>query len=324
MNTPSDPQAPDLTLAILTYDRPAGLAATLRSCLAQTNQLGLTMEIVVVDNHPNRAGQGIVEAVSAASPWPIRYISDLTRNMATLRNRSFAEARGRWLAVIDDDETADADWTDALVGALLETDADVAVGPRFAVFEGGAPPAYDPQGRQFVRDLGLPDLAEIALTTPSGRPRYGLGTGNSVFDLARCFPRRDAPMREAFGDAGGEDAELFVRLYRQGRRIIWAQRARVTETVFQNRTAVPYRLIRTRRETQHYVAIYVDGARRPRLARIELVLKGLLQTVVGGLLSWITLERGSATRLRWRLLTQHGLGKLTGHRPVGYINETNV
>lgn len=314
--------AVDLTLAILTYDRPAGLAATLRSCLAQRNVLDLSIEIVVVDNHPSGSGRAVVEAMSEASPWPIRYVSELTRNMATLRNRCFAEARGRWMAVIDDDETAADDWTDALVGALTATGADIAVGPRFAVFEAGAPPAYDPEGLQFVRDLHLPDLAEIDLTTPSGRPRYGLGTGNSIFDMERCFPGREPAMREAFGDAGGEDAELFVRLHREGRHIVWAARAKVTEVVSRNRTEVPYRLVRTRRETQHYVSIYVDGARWPVLARAELLAKGLIQLAVGSLMSRLTREHGSTTRLRWRLLMEHGLGKLTWRRPVGYIDET--
>ncbi|WP_312734413.1 glycosyltransferase family 2 protein [Brevundimonas sp.] len=314
--------SPDLTLAILTYDRPEGLAATLRSCLGQRNRLGLSIEIVVVDNHPSGSGRPVVEATAAGSPWPIRYVQDLTRNMATLRNRGFSEARGRWLAVIDDDETAADDWTDALVGALQATGADIAVGPRFALFEAGAPPPYDPEGRQFVRDLNLPDLAEIELTTASGRPRYGLGTGNSIFDMGRCFPEGEGVMREAFGDAGGEDAELFVRLHRQGRRIVWAAQAKVTETVSRNRTEIPYRLIRTRRETQHYVSIYVDGARWPRLARAELFLKGLMQAAVGGMLTLVTLEGRSDSRLRWRLLLEHGLGKLSWRRPVGYIDET--
>lgn len=314
--------SPDLTLAILTYDRPAGLEATLRSCLAQQNRLNLSIEIVVVDNHPSGSGQTVVQAMSQTSPWPIRYVSDLTRNMATLRNRGFTEARGRWLAVIDDDETAAEDWTDALVETLQTTDADIAVGPRFAVFEAGAPPAYDPQGRQFIRDLNLPDRAEIDLTGPSGRPRYGLGTGNSIFDLPRCFPEGETAMREAFGDAGGEDAELFVRLHRQGRRIVWAARARVTEVVSRNRTEIPYRLVRTRRETQHYVSIYVDAAANPTLARMELFTKGLIQTAVGGLLTALTMEQRSVSRLRWRLLLEHGLGKLTWRRPIGFIDET--
>ncbi len=316
--------AVDMTLAILTYDRPTGLTATLRSCLAQRNSLGLSIEIVVIDNHPSQSGRPVVAALSKSSPWPVRYVSDLTRNMATLRNRGFAEARGRWLAIIDDDETAAEDWTDVLVGTLQATDADIAVGPRFAVFESGGPPAYDPKGRQFVRDLNLPDRTEIDLTTPSGRPRYGLGTGNSVFDMARCFPQGAPAMRESFGDAGGEDAELFVRLHREGRRIVWAAHAKVTETVSRNRTQIPYRLVRTRRETQHYVSIYIDGAANPILARVELLAKGLIQTAVGGSLAILTLEYGSASRLRWRTLMEHGLGKLTWRRPIGFIDESAV
>ena len=61
--------SPDLTLAILTYDRPEGLAATLRSCLGQRNRLGLSIEIVVVDNHPSGSGRPVVEATAAGSPW---------------------------------------------------------------------------------------------------------------------------------------------------------------------------------------------------------------------------------------------------------------
>ncbi|CAN5151793.1 glycosyltransferase [soil metagenome] len=310
----------DLSIVIATYDRPVSLAATLASCLAQTNALGLTIEIVVVDNHPSGNGRAVVERLASASPWPLRYVTDLTRNMSTLRNRGFAEAGGRWVAFIDDDEVAAPDWLDHLVGALRATDADIAVGPRLATFEHGPPP-YDPTGSQFARDLHLPDATLIDLTAPDGKPRYGLGTGNSLFDVSRCFPAGEAAMREAFGDAGGEDAELFVRLHRQGRRIVWAARAFVTEAVAPHRTQVAYRLLRTRRETQHYVSIYLDTARDPRLAWASLMSKGLLQLLAGAALATLTGEFGSERRMAGRLLMAHGLGKLSWKRPVGYIVE---
>ena len=312
----------DLSLVIATYDRPAMLAETLGSCLAQTNRLGLAIEIVVIDNHPSRNGQPVAEGLAASAVFPIRYVVEPTRNMSALRNRGFAEASGRYLAFIDDDEQADADWTDELVAALRATGADIAVGPRLARFAAGSPPPYDPQGRQFSRDLGLPDLAEVHLARADGKPRYGLGTGNSLFDVDRCFGEDRAPMRLSFGDAGGEDAELFVRLSRAGRRIVWAAKAKVTETVPPHRTEVAYRLIRTRRETQHYVAIYLDGARHPRLALVSLWLKGALQLAAGAALAALTAEFGSKTRLRGRLLMEHGRGKLRRDQPVGYIAET--
>ncbi|ATQ43292.1 glycosyltransferase family 2 protein [Caulobacter mirabilis] len=313
--------SPDLSIVVCTYDRPLHLAETLRSCLAQHNTLGLALELVVIDNHPSGSAAAVVEALAGEAVWPIRYIVDLTRNMATLRNRGFAEARGRWLAFIDDDEIADPDWTDALVAAARATDAAVVVGPRLARFETGAPPAWDPTGAAFVRDLGLPDLAEIVLTTPGGKPRYGLGTGNSLFDLAHRGVSENGPMRESFGDAGGEDAELFVRMHRQNCKLVYAARARVTETVPEHRTLPAYRVIRVRRETQHYVTIYLDGAKRPRIAWAILMLKGVMQLSAGWLIAVATGEFRSNTRLRGRVLMAHGLGKLTWKQPIGYIQE---
>ncbi len=315
----------DLSVVIATYDRPERLGDTLRSILAQTNALGLTGEIIVLDNHPTQNGRPVAEAMGAAAVvagWPIRCVEELTRNMATLRNRGFQEAKGEFLAFIDDDETAAPDWTDQLVGALRASGADIAVGPRLARFADGAPPPYDPSGLTFVRDLRLPDGALIGLTAASGKPRYGLGTGNSLFRLKTCFGDGEDAMREVFGDAGGEDAELFVRLHRRGRAIVWAARAVVTETVPTHRTQIRYRLLRTLREAQIYVAIYRDGARRPRLITLELRLKGLAQVLAGSLWAAVTLEFGSTRRLTGRRLIANGLGKLPGLRPVGYIQET--
>ena len=319
---PSQDEAPvDVSIVIATYDRPDSLRDTLASCFAQTNALGLRLELVVLDNHPAQTARPLVESLASAAPWPLRHVTELTRNMSTLRNRGFAEARGRQVAIIDDDEVAAPDWLDQLVEALQAGDADIAVGPRLAVFASGAAPGYDPQGRQFVRDLGLPNGALLELTTAAGKPRYGLGTGNSLFHLDRCFPDGVAAMRPEFGDAGGEDAELFARLHRLGRRIVWAALATVTETVSPHRTTVAYRLLRTRREAQHYVAIYTDATRRPRLIWAILTLKGLAQVAAGAALAMATLEFGSLRRIAGRMLIAHGLGKLTARRPVGYIVE---
>jgi succinoglycan biosynthesis protein ExoM len=311
----------DLSIAIATYDRPQTLEHTLRSCLAQANRLGLAIEVVIIDNHPSASARGLVEALRSESPMALRYVTELTRNMSVLRNRGFAESRANLVAMIDDDEVADPAWTDELVGALRRTDADIAVGPRLAVFVDGAPPPYDPTGASFARDLGLADGAVIALTRPCGKPRYGLGTGNSLFRKDRCFGVGQLAMRPEFGDAGGEDAELFTRLYRQGRKIVWAANAIVTESVASHRTSASYRLIRTRREAQHYVAIYLDAARRPRLTWCNLMLKGVAQLTFGAALSMATLEFGSERRIRGRMLIEHGLGKLLRRRPVGYIAE---
>jgi hypothetical protein len=112
-----------------------------------------------------------------------------------------------------------------------------------------------------------------------------------------------------------------MRLYRRGRRLVWAAGAIVTETVAAHRTAPAYRFVRTRREAQHYVSIYLDGAARPRLTAAELWLKGLAQTAVGAAWSAVTFEFGSNRRVAGRMMLANGLGKLRWMRPIGYIPE---
>ena len=309
----------DVTVGILTFNRPKGLRETLNSCLNQKNTLNLKIDIIVIDNHPSGNGKEVVDQLCRPD-LRIRYVQDLSRNMSVLRNRGFLEAKAPLVAFIDDDEAAAPDWLDTLVVALHRSNAAIAVGLRSARFE-ASPPAYDPAGRMFIRDLQLPDLSAVELVTSWGKPRYGLGTGNSLFILDRCFGDGEPMMRESFGNAGGEDAELFARLYRNGRQIVWTSKALVTETVTPQRTTIAYRLIRTRREAQHYVSIYLDGSTRPRATYIELMFKGLVQVVIGTLIRFICFEDVSKSRIRGRLLCANGMGKLTWRRAVGYLPE---
>ena len=321
---PADAAAFDLTVSIATYDRPALLERTLRSVLAQVNRLGLRMEILVTDNHPSGNGREATDRVAGEAAMPVRYQQELARNMSVLRNAGIAAARGALLAFIDDDEFADPDWTDELVGCLRRTRADIVVGPRLAVFASGHAPAYDPTGSYFARDLHLPPDAQIPLVRSDGKHQFGLGTGNSLFRMDRCFPGAASgalPFDLGFGNAGGEDSEVFVRLYKSGRTIVWAAAARVTETVPEHRTTIAYRLLRTRRETQAYVNTYLFHAPHPRRVWLSLMGKGLLQLAAGTAITVLTAEFLSDSRLKGRLLMTHGLTKLQWHKPVGYIDE---
>lgn len=310
----------DVTISIATYDRPETLETTLKSCLAQQNKLGLKCEILVTDNHPSGSAEAVVGRLAKGAVFPIRYQQDLTRNMSALRNAGIKAARGAYVTVIDDDEFADPDWLDELMGTVRRTGADIAVGPRLAIFAAGRPPAYDPHARYFARVYDLPPDAPIALVAPDGRPRYGLGTGNSIFRADTCF-RDDEPFDLAYGDAHGEDIEFFMRQYLEGRSIVWAATARVTEIVPEHRTAVAYRLIRARRETQIYVSTYTAHAPDPSRVRLLLAVKGAIQMSLGAALSVLTFEFGSKSRVKGRLMMTNGLGKLSWRNRVGYIDE---
>jgi succinoglycan biosynthesis protein ExoM len=310
----------DVTISIATYDRVELLERTLASCLGQRNSLGLTYEILVTDNHLSGNAQPLVERIAASSAVPIRYQRELARNMSVLRNAGIKMALGAYVVFIDDDEYAEPDWLDNLMGAIRRTGADIAVGPRLAVFQAGHPPAFDREGRFFERNYDLPPDALIALVGDDGRPVYGLGTGNSMFRADTCF--RDAePFSLAFGDANGEDIEFFMRQYREGRTIVWAADARVTEVVPEHRTDIAYRLVRARRETQIYANVFMEYAKSRRRTWLLLMTTGVLQVVLGSLITVLTWEYGSKARLKGRIMVIKGLAKLSWRNPVGYIDE---
>lgn len=311
----------DVTVSIATYDRPDSLALTLKSVLAQRNALRLKIEVLVTDNHPSGNAEPVVRRLTEGACFRLRYQTDLTRNMSMLRNAGIKAAHGAFVAFIDDDEQADPDWLDALVGAARRTGADIAVGPRLATFQRGRPPAFDPQGRCYERVWDFAPDAVIPLTDPDGRPRYGLGTGNSLIRAATALTDPE-PFDPAFGDAHGEDIEYFVRQHRLGRRIVWAADARVTEMVPDRRATVAYRLIRARRETQIYVSIYLAHTPGPRLVRAKLFITGLAQLILGAAVVLGSVEFGSSRRVRGRTMVIKGLAKLSRRNPVGHIDES--
>ena len=312
----------DLTISIATYDRNALLEGCIKSCLAQRNALGLVYEIAITDNHPDALAHTLVERMAADSAVPIRYLRETARNMSILRNASVHDARGAYLCFIDDDEFADPDWTDDLMGALRRTGADIAAGPRLAIFESGHPPPYDPTGRAFERHCDLPPDAVIPLVRPDGKAVYRVGTGNSIYDVAACFAGDPEPFKIAFGDGHGEDTEILMRLYKEGRKIVWAANARVTEVVMPHRLEVGYRLLLARRETNVYVMHYLEHTQHPRRVQLILAFQGLLQLAAGCALTLLTWEFGSKSRIKGRKLVIVGLGKLTWRtKPIEFIEE---
>lgn len=299
----------DLTIAIPTFRRAELLGKALRSCAMQKNSLGLHFEVLVIDNDPDESARSIVEAFAGETDVPMRYAGEPARNISIVRNACVRLARGGMIAFLDDDEEADPDWTDAMVGALRDCGADIAVGLVRPVFAAGKGPVFDPEGWSFGRRFDLPDRSLIPLLAPSGRPIYGVGTGNSLFDVARCFPDRE-PFNPALGTLGGEDTDLYARLYLAGKKIVWVPDGSVSEFVPEHRDTTAFRIVRARRETEIFARVYMQHATNPLAARLDLVVKGAIQLVLGSLIALFSLEFGSKKRLTGRKMRAVGLGKL--------------
>ena len=95
---------PHISICICTYRRPALLEPILQS-LAKLETRGLfSFSVVVADNDREQSGRSVVEKVQREEAIEIKYCVEPEQNIALVRNRALANARGDFVAFIDDDE----------------------------------------------------------------------------------------------------------------------------------------------------------------------------------------------------------------------------
>src|SRR4030095_1010280 len=101
-----------VTLAVCTYNRAALLPRALDSIGKQTAGRK-DVEILVVDNGSTDQTGDLVARRQLAAPL-IRYTVEPTAGIAFARNRAMHEARGEYLAFLDDDAWAHDGWIENL------------------------------------------------------------------------------------------------------------------------------------------------------------------------------------------------------------------
>jgi glycosyltransferase involved in cell wall biosynthesis len=187
---------PDVSVVIPTHNRSGLLALTLRSALRQH---GVDLEVVVVDDGSTDGTAAAVERLADPRVRMVRHATPL--GVSSSRNAGIAEARGRWVAFLDDDDL----WApDKLARQLEAAEAarrswvyagTVNVDDRLRVLEGGPPP---PPER-------VPELLNRYNPVPAG--------------ASNVMVRADALGRVGGFDPGlrrTEDWDLWIRLAREG------------------------------------------------------------------------------------------------------------
>ena len=312
--------SPEISVVVLSYDRVHLLQRTLERLLSPDVAENVPFEIVVVDNHPERLAQGLVEGLAAAGAAPIRYFSDARRNVSIVRNIGIKAARGRYVAFIDDDEAPDPGWIAEHFRCLERTGADAIFGPKLPEFEGGAPPSWDPEGWRFTLDFREPADTPLHLFGRLRKKGKGLGSGNAAFRVATCLADPE-PFSVAFGDGNGEDTHLLFRLALAGRRFVWCPSARVREFIERDRMKPSYMVTRMKRGSQHYAASRIATSRNKAVTRVKVSLLGLAQMAVHAALWATSGEWRRRDRFDHRIGMAKGLGKLTWRAPIGFIDE---
>lgn len=284
-----------ISICICTFRRPASLLRLLRS-LRTLDAATPPYEVIVVDNDADRSAAPSVSAAQAEGV-ALRYVCEPHRGIARARNRSFAEARGEWIAFIDDDEEVQPSWLTDLWTEVVQRQVDGGVGPVIPRF-GKAAPRWLTEGGFFERQR-----------FPTGTVLHAAytRTGNALL-RRRALSCLVGPFDEHYDLTGGEDCDLFARVIDNGHRVIAVDSAVVYEHVGAPRTTMRW-LLRRRfftgvGQTRLEAAIGVaDVSRRHRR---RLLASALVFGVPGLLLLPAARVRGMALLL----MAARNLGRL--------------
>jgi glycosyltransferase involved in cell wall biosynthesis len=233
-----------IQVCLLTYKRPDLLRETLLSLRSQTiSDPQLKMHILVVDNDAAGSGHETFHAALEGSPVPARYVCEPARGICNARNRALLESAGMdYIAFLDDDEVATPAWLQSLYQTLQLARADIVTGPVTPKFL-DAP--------QWLVQGGFFRMAP----QPTGSPVEYVATNNVLFRAALATRYK---FDSRFDATGGEDTHFFMRMKRDGLRLVWCQEAEVIETVPGNRTKVRWMLQRAQSEANRYTRCCLD------------------------------------------------------------------
>ncbi|HUB36546.1 MAG TPA: glycosyltransferase [Solirubrobacteraceae bacterium] len=218
-------QAPSLTVAICTRNRPAGLAKCLASIVGQEYP---SLRVLVVDNDPSDDSAQAV-AREYESRLALDYVREPRPGLSWARNRAIDASDAEILAWIDDDEELADPWWAAEVarafvehpeagaasGMILPAEIETASQLQFEQYGGHS------KGRDFTREV-------FAAAGPGAQhplyplPPFGTG-GNMAFrrDAMELIGRFDPALGAGTKTLAGEDTAAFSALLYLGGTVVW-------------------------------------------------------------------------------------------------------
>jgi glycosyltransferase involved in cell wall biosynthesis len=177
-----------------------------------------TYSIVVADNDYQESARAVVADFASGSSIPIVYCVEPQQSIALTRNKAIENARGDFIAFIDDDEFPARQWLLNLFQACHKYRADGVLGPVKRHFD-EKPPEWIIRGNFYVRP-----------NHPTGFVvHWSKSRSGNVLLRRALFTDGESPFRPAF--RSGEDQDFFRRMNEKGHRFIWCDEAVAYEAV---------------------------------------------------------------------------------------------
>lgn len=205
----------DLSVVISTYNRAGVLVRALESLCSQDVDPS-RYEIVVVDNNSSDHTQEVIRSFAARSP-EVLSVFEPRQGVSYGRNAGILTASAPVIAFTDDDIRVPPNWASTILRVLAEHPEASCVGGR--VLPNWTQPLPPWLTHEHWGPLALLDYGEAPLYVDAARRLCLIGANvafrREVFDEIGTFSSDVQTIRR---EAGTEDHELLLRLWRRGRR----------------------------------------------------------------------------------------------------------
>lgn len=218
-----DTGAVDVVVTVPTFRRPDQVLATLASIRGQ--KTAIRFAIILIENDAEeRAGAVVAAPMFERGDLPGFVIVAHDRGNCSAYNAGWQTAlvlfpNFKYLAVIDDDETADPDWLEELCQAARRFDAAIVGGPQLPVFPDAA------SAKWAMHPVFAPPY------TQSGPVKALYSSGNLLVARDVLVAMGPPFLDLRFNFMGGGDSDFLSRSAQAGFRLAWCAEAKLSETV---------------------------------------------------------------------------------------------
>jgi succinoglycan biosynthesis protein ExoM len=225
------PLEPDVTVAVCTYNRAGLLSEALESLAAQRTDGEFDFGIVVVDDCSTDRTADVVARFAEDCPVPLTCVRGEGTGIGAARNVAVRHCRGRWMAFLDDDETAEPTWLKELHGVAVRSGAPIVGGPVHLMLPREQLESLTPLCRLILGGYAYP-MSEPGSFPPGESPATeNVLVERAVFDSIGLFETRGS---------AGEDTNLWARAREAGLQIWYAPQAAVRHRVPAERLEAGY------------------------------------------------------------------------------------
>jgi glycosyltransferase involved in cell wall biosynthesis len=256
------------------------------------------IEVIVVDNDPCGSAETIIDELRPPffrKGIAIIYEIESHQGIASARNHAVSLANGKYVAFIDDDETASHLWLTSLYNTLIMFGVDGVWGPVVPQF----PPDFPKWQRPFFKRPRF-----VSGTDMSSKSK---GTGNALIK-SECLKLRNGPFNTFLDLIGGSDTDLFLWLSKKSLRFVWCDEAVVYELQPISRSTTRWHIKRAYRGGWGFS--YNKSMHLGRAKSFVLVVLWIPPTLIVNMIKALGHRCHKSILLEWLRIISTQLGKL--------------